>query len=231
MKGYADSKLKVKQLNLKVDDLVLVKQNRLNKTYSIFDPDPYIVDSIKGNMIIARRGDHLICRNVSFFKKYFGKRLVPPISSNKVREKKSNVNNMEGTKIDFYFSDFDTNNDSIQNNLIDDFETNNDSIQNNLIDDFETNNEPIQDILIEPELLIQENNQTEPKQAISSKITTANIIPDGQIRKGKYQISYKLTRDYKKKADQETSPNQIRPCGKTIKPREDVISKISNNKK
>ncbi|RNA06028.1 hypothetical protein BpHYR1_007729 [Brachionus plicatilis] len=49
---------------------VLVKQNKTNKSVSVFDPVPCGIINIKGTMITASRLDHCINRNISLFKKY-----------------------------------------------------------------------------------------------------------------------------------------------------------------
>ena len=53
-------------------DKVLVKIKRQNKFTPEYDPKWYRVINIKGSMITARRADHTITRNSSFFKKYYG---------------------------------------------------------------------------------------------------------------------------------------------------------------
>ena len=53
MKIYADEKRGAKDVQLDIDDLVLVKQNPLNKSETAFNPLPYQVTDIKGTMVTA----------------------------------------------------------------------------------------------------------------------------------------------------------------------------------
>ena len=69
MKRHAETRAKFKYINLKVGDNVLVKQKRRNKSDTFYDPDPYVVIRMKGNMVTANRNDHEITRNISFFKR------------------------------------------------------------------------------------------------------------------------------------------------------------------
>ena len=68
IKKYADRKRNVKACPIKVGDAVLVKKPRKSKSDPYYDPTPYVVTKRKGNMIVARRHDHVITRNTSFFK-------------------------------------------------------------------------------------------------------------------------------------------------------------------
>ncbi|CAF1025218.1 unnamed protein product, partial [Brachionus calyciflorus] len=72
MKKEADKRLGTKEIQFNIGDEVLVKQKQLNKTMSRWDPKSYHIVSIKGNMISAKRHNHLITRNVSFFKRWEG---------------------------------------------------------------------------------------------------------------------------------------------------------------
>ena len=71
MKEYADNNRNVKASTLHIDDTVLVKQTKLNKLTSPFNPDRHTVVAKKGSMITARsnRTGYCITRNSSFFKK------------------------------------------------------------------------------------------------------------------------------------------------------------------
>ena len=68
-KAYADDKRKALASSLSVGDTVLVRQQKRNKLTSFFRPEPYKIVSIKGSMVSARRGGHIIVRNSSFYKK------------------------------------------------------------------------------------------------------------------------------------------------------------------
>ena len=46
----------------------MLKWDRNNKHQSLYDPNPYRIENIKGNMIMAKRPDHQITRNSRFFK-------------------------------------------------------------------------------------------------------------------------------------------------------------------
>ena len=59
----------MKPSSLKVGDSVLIKQNKKNSTTPPFNPRPYKVVWRKGNAVVAKRGEHKVKRNISFFKK------------------------------------------------------------------------------------------------------------------------------------------------------------------
>ena len=56
-------------MRLNLGDNVLVKAAKKDKLSSYYDPNPYVVTMIKGTMISASRGNHIITRNASLFKK------------------------------------------------------------------------------------------------------------------------------------------------------------------
>ena len=68
MKEYADNRANAKHTLIKPGDMVLVKQEKLNKYTTPFKPKPYEVVARKGNMITANNAEHEITRNVSKFK-------------------------------------------------------------------------------------------------------------------------------------------------------------------
>ena len=68
-KAYADGKRKVLASSLSVGDTVLIRQQKRNKLTSFFGPKPYKIVAIKGSMISARLGVHIVVRNSSFFKR------------------------------------------------------------------------------------------------------------------------------------------------------------------
>ena len=67
MKKEADLRLHAKPHSFSVGDFVLLKQRKLNKATTKFETDPYRVVEIKGNMIVAKNENKMVCRNVSFF--------------------------------------------------------------------------------------------------------------------------------------------------------------------
>jgi hypothetical protein len=72
IKHYADIHMHVKQSKLKVGDKVLVRwdQNKyIKKHQPLFDHVPYVIAEKKGSMVSARRPNHYITRNSSYFKK------------------------------------------------------------------------------------------------------------------------------------------------------------------
>ncbi|XP_064468936.1 uncharacterized protein K02A2.6-like [Ornithodoros turicata] len=68
-KERADEKRHTKKHTLQKGDVVLVKQKKISKLTSTFDPVPYIVVEVIGSQISAKRNNHIITRNASFFKK------------------------------------------------------------------------------------------------------------------------------------------------------------------
>ena len=69
MKSYADKKSRAKVSDIKVGDIVLIRQRKQNKWSTKFDPSPFYVVRRKGTMITAIRNGKYVSRNVSYFKK------------------------------------------------------------------------------------------------------------------------------------------------------------------
>ena len=87
MKGYADRKRYVKYSNLKVGDLVLVRQRRIKKIDTPYNPTPYKITMKKGSMVTAESGSgHRITRNVTFFKLF-----IQDDSSDGIRKENDNL--------------------------------------------------------------------------------------------------------------------------------------------
>ena len=68
MKEDADRR-RAKVLELKVDDVVLMKQRKINKYSTTFDPVPFKVVRVKGSMITVTRNGKYLTRNKSMLKK------------------------------------------------------------------------------------------------------------------------------------------------------------------
>ena len=68
MKMYVDTKVRAKTSTIKVDDIVLARQQSHNKFSIRFDPIPFQVVHLNGTMVTARRNGKYITRNVSHFK-------------------------------------------------------------------------------------------------------------------------------------------------------------------
>ena len=71
MKKYADKSRNVSTHDIRSGDTVLVKQPRRNKFSTPFEATPYIVETVKGSMITARRTTdrRRVTRNSSHYKK------------------------------------------------------------------------------------------------------------------------------------------------------------------
>jgi hypothetical protein len=72
IKHYADIHMHVKPSTLQVGDEVIVKwdANKYKRKHQpLFDHNPYIIAEKKGSMVSAKRPDHFITRNSSYFKK------------------------------------------------------------------------------------------------------------------------------------------------------------------
>ena len=78
-KMYADLKRHARETNIKVGDIVLLKQPKENKLSTRFSPKPYQVVAMKGHMVTGTRGGHQVTRHASFFKKFEGKVGKKPI--------------------------------------------------------------------------------------------------------------------------------------------------------
>ena len=69
MTCYADKRLHADANPIDVRDTVLVKQPRLNKLSTPFNPTPLVVTERNGTMVTAQRGDgSKVTRNVSMFR-------------------------------------------------------------------------------------------------------------------------------------------------------------------
>ena len=68
MKENADIKRRASPSNLKIGDIVLVRQRKDNKFSTRFDPRPFEVVRKKGTMVTAYRDGKYITRNISQFK-------------------------------------------------------------------------------------------------------------------------------------------------------------------
>jgi hypothetical protein len=75
MKLQFDQQMKANECQIRVGDKVLCKQAIMSKSDSCWDPNPFVVVSIKGSMIKASRTypkQMSLVRNSSFFKLYWG---------------------------------------------------------------------------------------------------------------------------------------------------------------
>ena len=69
MKFYMDKKLNVSHHGFQIGDKVFVKQKLINKSTPRYDPLPFKIVEVLGSKISAQRGDDIIVRNCSFFRK------------------------------------------------------------------------------------------------------------------------------------------------------------------
>ena len=65
-----NERMKTKESQIRIGCKVLVKLDKVSKDTTIWDPRPYEVIEVKGNMITAARADHVMTRNSSRFKLY-----------------------------------------------------------------------------------------------------------------------------------------------------------------
>jgi hypothetical protein len=71
MKSYGDRRLNTKPSCLKVGDLVLLKRQTISKAETVYDPKPFLIESIKGTQaIITREDKKRFRRNLSVLKKF-----------------------------------------------------------------------------------------------------------------------------------------------------------------
>jgi hypothetical protein len=75
-----DRRKKVKEADIKINDIVLVKQKQLNKIMPAFEPFKYKITDVKGNMVsadcITYNANDMkksLTRNITLFKKWRGK--------------------------------------------------------------------------------------------------------------------------------------------------------------
>ena len=72
VKQYVDARRHARNSTIKAGDTVLVKQKKKNKYTTMFRSQPYKVIEVRHSRVTAQRGDHVITRNISHFKKYSG---------------------------------------------------------------------------------------------------------------------------------------------------------------
>ncbi|CAB3980121.1 Retrovirus-related Pol poly, partial [Paramuricea clavata] len=71
-KQYVDARRHTRKSAIREGDTVLVKQKKKNKYTTMFRPQPYKVINVRYSRVTAQRGDHVITRNISHFKKFSG---------------------------------------------------------------------------------------------------------------------------------------------------------------
>jgi hypothetical protein len=71
-KQYVVARRHTRKSTIKEGDTVLVKQKKKNKYTTMFRPQPYKVINVRYSRVTAQRGDHVITRNISLFKKFSG---------------------------------------------------------------------------------------------------------------------------------------------------------------
>ena len=70
MKEEYDHRMKVRELQITTGTKVLIKLKRVDKTTPAWDPVPYVVVAVKGDMVTATRDGYTTTRNSSFFKRF-----------------------------------------------------------------------------------------------------------------------------------------------------------------
>ena len=68
MQKEFDERMRVKECNIRLGSLVLVKLKKISKSTPSWDPNPYQVTAVNGSMITAMRHGYSTTRNSSFFK-------------------------------------------------------------------------------------------------------------------------------------------------------------------
>ena len=68
MKLNADRSRQAKKSTIQIGDMVLLRQKKMTKLTTKFDPHPFKVIQIKGTMITVMRNEKYITRNASLFK-------------------------------------------------------------------------------------------------------------------------------------------------------------------
>ena len=72
VKQYVGARRHARNSTIKAGDTVLVKQKKKSKYNTMFRSQPYKVIKVRHSRVTAQRGDHVITRNISHFKKYSG---------------------------------------------------------------------------------------------------------------------------------------------------------------
>ena len=68
LRFYADMHQRATHVAFKIGDCVMHKWDRTRKHQPLFDPNPYVISAIKGNMITVTRADRSTTRKSRFFK-------------------------------------------------------------------------------------------------------------------------------------------------------------------
>lgn len=77
MKKYHDKNRNVRETNFEIGDTVFIKDTSISRNKPPFEPKPLVIINKKHSMITAKRGQKVVTRNSSFFRKASGH----PISS------------------------------------------------------------------------------------------------------------------------------------------------------
>ena len=108
MKINADKRLHTKEHNFKVGEMVIAKQPKLNKSTTRFDPVPYKIMHINGNMIVAQNENRQLCRNASFFAHFRERKVTEPLFEPVVVELHTNFESNEPVVLDESTDDSNT---------------------------------------------------------------------------------------------------------------------------
>ena len=112
VKQYVDARRHARNSTIKAGDTVLVKQKKKNKYTTMFRSQPYKVTKVRHSRVTAQRGDHVITRNISHFKKYSGVNGDTTVSGHKSEDdvtltepqvKRNNDQNNDQNRIEYRY--------------------------------------------------------------------------------------------------------------------------------
>ena len=156
----ANKRLHAREMTLKIGDWVLVRQIQTNKSMSKFEPVPYCIIEIKGNMVTVQNESKTVTRNVSFMKKWEGE-----VVRNEVKKWKNQKTTTKQVKIGLFFENKPN---MVQNEEVMEEEINNEQEQE------ETRNKEEE----QNETGIDETKNDEQEQDDSINEAVENIIGD-----------------------------------------------------
>ena len=165
MKENADSSKNVKTSNFSINDIVLVKQKKLNKLTPPYNPTPLIIVAIKGSMVTAKstEGNRWVTRNSSFFKKVDIKKSKPQHNEYLYDSEESNAEN-----------------DGIEDNEVGPNEIEDNEVRPNEIEDNEIQNEAEVNEGEEEQVLPRRNPPRERNRPEYLREDIENVINLGQ---------------------------------------------------
>ena len=175
--------------------MVLVKQNRPNKSTPYYDPEPLTITAIKGNMVTAEKESKTITRNCFFFKKWRGEVVTTQTTSKIVAHQASSTQTTRKI-IALQVTVNHHTNESINEN---EQNLNNDSLNQNNQDEVE---QTIFENSLNPEL--EHANELEQQESVDDGQQASDLTP-------KVEYNDVITSENESNDDVQVADHNLRP--------------------